>query len=101
MRCLYDKLHQWYFKKGGLFVSTGSKEAFYRLFDYFERLKESQPRSATSRTVTADELPDSVSEELLKRATRLRSRITNDIGAHRKSVLGEPRDMSKFIWTRK
>ena len=69
-------LRQWYFEKGGLFLSDNSRDAYFALQDEIREVlaRDNSPQS---------EVDESTYEALRKKGSSLRTALTRDVGTRK------------------
>ena len=83
LRLLSAELRDWYFKKGGLFMSQRTRDAYFALQD---ALKETIGASVRNDDY---QLQEAEFEGIRKMGSRLRTAMTADVGSRKEPLLSE------------
>lgn len=76
-------LRKWYFEKGGMFLTDGSRDTYFAVQGKISEVLAAVPESAWPHTV----LPPEVYESVRVKCSSLRSQMVKDVGTRSESPL--------------
>jgi hypothetical protein len=86
-----EAMRDWYFDTGGIYLSSNAREAYFRVQRTLTRLLESDRWQRDGR----DAFDEEAFLHLLDIMSRLRTRLTLDVGTRRPFSLEQPSDVAR------